>query len=262
MLKNDGTLTAMTYSDDIGAYVELVAAGFYQDIAAYYSTVTNQDELWTTVSHGYEPLGVNTYYLEKMPYPSRTYRPKIEEEDNSLTQQGVIFFDSWIRRDCASNVITGLEHLEGFEVGAIVEDAWAGLYTVFDGTIVLDDTGIDNDQPYNGQAAVGFVYDAYLKTFEFAPTDQYGMTALGTFRRWNKLYIRLLDSALPKVNGQLPSDRTPTTEMNIAETLRMGLRDYVMTGLGQGDGSVEIYQDRPYPTQVIGLFGEFYVEDD
>ena len=88
------------------------------------------------------------------------------------------------------------------------------------------------------------------------------MTALGTFRRWNKLYIRLLDSALPKVNGQLPSDRTPTTEMNIAETLRMGLRDYVMTGLGQGDGSVEIYQDRPYPTQVIGLFGEFYVEDD
>jgi hypothetical protein len=260
MLKNDGTLTAMTYGEDIGAYVEIKAAGFYQDIAAYYSTVTNQDELWVTVSHGYSEELPNTYYLEKMPYPSRTMTPRIQDIDPSLTQQGVVFLDSWIAGFCINNVISGLEHLEGFEVGALVDDAFTGVYTVNDGAIVLEDAGVTNTEPYNGSSVVGFIYQGTLKTFEFAPTDQYGQTALGTTRRWNKLYIRLLDSALPKVNGKLPADRTPPTEMDIAEILRMGIRDYEATQLGQGDASILITQDRPYPTHVIALYGEYFSE--
>jgi hypothetical protein len=256
-LKKDGTLTAMTYGEDIGAYVEITASGFYHDIAAYYSTVTNEDELWVTVSHD----GNTSYYLEKMPYPSRTMTPKGDQDDPSLTEQGVIFLDSWVSGTCNNNVITGLDHLEGFEVAAIVEDAFTGFYTVNDGSIILADAGITNTEPYNGISAVGYVYTGTLKTFEFAPTGYYGATSLGDKRRWNSLYIRLLDSALPKINGKLPPDRTPEMQMNIAEILRMGLNDYQMTNLGWGDGSIEIVQDRPYPTHVVGLFGEFSVED-
>jgi len=164
--------------------------------------------------------------------------------------------DSWISGTAVDNVITGLAHLEGQVVAALVDDAWTGTYTVAGGQITLDDTNISGSEPYNGLSAVGLLYLGTLETLEHAAGNQRG-TGHGTVRKWNKLFVRTLDSSLPIVNGSLPPDRTPATQMNIAETVRMGLVDHVMRQLGWGDGSILIEQDRPYPTQVIGVFGEF-----
>jgi hypothetical protein len=102
-----------------------------------------------------------------------------------------------------------------------------------------------------------------MLTFEVAQGNNYQRgTGLGTVRKWAKLYVRLLDSALPIINGTLPPDRTPEMQMGIAEIVRMGLNDEIIRTSGWGDGSVTILQNRPYPTQILGLFGEFQLGND
>ena len=154
-----------------------------------------------------------------------------------------------------------MDHLGGHEVACLVNDAWTGTYTVVNGSINLEDNNIGGTEPYSGVYAVGIQYTGLLETFEIVTGNDRG-TGLGTTRRWSNLYIRLLDSALPIVNGVLPPDRTPKTPMNIAEILRMGLQSVNIRGAGWGDGSVTVVQDKPYPTQVVGLYGEFQLGDD
>ena len=45
--------------------------------------------------------------------------------------------------------------------------------------------------------------------------------------------------------------------MDIAETLQVGLTTREVRNLGWDDGAITIIQDRPYPTHVLGLYGEF-----
>ena len=49
--------------------------------------------------------------------------------------------------------------------------------------------------------------------------------------------------------------------MNTPETVREGLQDIRQNVTGYGDGAIVVVQDRPYPTQVVGFFGEYEVED-
>ena len=255
-LREDGALTVASMSEQEPVWYEFDSHGFIQDITSYYSTVTNQDELWVTISYSYVDGGPNQFNLERMPYPSRTFTPYTDPQGKPLTEQGVIFLDSWVRGTAINNVITGLDHLNGETVAALVDDAWTGEYVVSNGSITLDDDNISGSEPYNGISAVGLLYKGTIETLEESAGNQRG-TGFGSKRRWNKLYVRTLDSALPIINGHLPPDRTPSTEMDIAETVRMGLQDIEMRGVGWGDGSILIEQDRPYPTQVIGCFGEF-----
>ena len=48
--------------------------------------------------------------------------------------------------------------------------------------------------------------------------------------------------------------------MGEAETVRAGLQDVEFRS-AHGEGSVRIVQDKPYPTQVVGLFGEYEVNE-
>jgi len=255
-MRDDGALVAASMSDAEPVWYEFESHGFVQDITAYYSTITNQDELWVTISYSYVDGGPNQFSLERMPYPSRTFTPYEKTTDTTLTDQGVVLLDSWIKGTAVNNVITGLAHLNGETVAALVDDAWTGTYVVAGGQITLDDINISGSDPYNGVSAVGILYKGTLETLEEAAGNPRG-TGHGTKRRWNRLFVRTLDSALPIINGKLPPDRTPATQMDIAETIRMGLQDHEMRGVGWGDGSILIEQDRPYPTAVVGLYGEF-----
>lgn len=265
-LRYDGTLVAMTFNEQMSAWYEFTSQGFIHDIAAYYSTVTNEDELWMQIAYRYDPAGPNQWTLEKMPYPSRTMTPYSKPEFGlpveTLSEQGVVHMDSWITGQMTvPNTITGLEHLEGKTVGVLVNDAWTGTYTVTNGTVILEDKNISGSEPYMGYFAAGLLYEGNLKTFEVAE-GSYRQTSLGTVRRWSKLYARLLDSSLPIINGTLPPDRTPEMQMDIPEILRMGLQDVILRGGEWGDGSITVKQDRPYPTHLIGLFGQFQVGND
>ena len=270
-LRQDGTLATMTYdpANGMGAWTEQITQGFIHDIATYYSTVSNQDELYVQVDYNYQELGPDEWRIERMPYPSRTFEPRtitesvFPQKTPTLISQGVICMDSWVTGTMTNNVINDLHFAEGSTVGVIVDDAWTGTYEVTGGTVNIADIQITGTEPYAGEYAVGLMYEGNLKTFEVAQGNNYQRgTGLGTVRRWAKLYVRLLDSALPIINGTLPPDRKPEMQMNIADIITMGLSDPHVRGEGWGDGSVTILQNRPYPTQIVGLYGEFQLGND
>jgi hypothetical protein len=262
ILRDDGTLVVVAYSHEqqMAAWFEFETQGVIHDIAIAYTTRidpltgigVDEDELWATISYD----GV-TYELERMPYPARVFEAATEVGDLTLTEQGVVHMDTWVTGTLLigeNNVITGLDRLEGILVGAMVDDAWAGEYIVNDGAIILDATDITVN--WSGKYAVGLTYEAHAHTFEMISGNRRG-TGLGTKRRWNRLFVKTLNSALPIINGVLPPDRHPQTLMGIPEIIQVGLQDNEVRQVGWSDGSITIDQDRPYPTHVLGVFGEF-----
>jgi hypothetical protein len=234
----------MTYTKELGmmAYTEVLTDGFVNDVAAYYSLANTQDyTFWAVQRNG-------AYALEKMRYPcGKVCSP--------LTSNGIVHMDGWLSGIVEGFEITGLETLNGKEVGVLIDDAWQiKEFTVENGKITLP-------EDFTGRTyAVGILYDGLLETFE--NPDNFQGTGLGTKRRWNSLFTRLLNSALPKVYGQLDADRTPAVPMGESENVREGLQDIRQNVLGFGSGSIKILQDRPYPTQVVAFFGTYQVEDD
>ena len=254
-LRQDGSLSCISYAPEqnVGAWYEFVSQGDIIDIAVAYSVLTDEDELWATVKYD------GVHYIEKMPYPNRDLTSRINQADATLTQQGIVCMDGWTTGTISqgdNNIIQGLDQYEGLTIGCIVDDAWAGEYTVKEGVIILNAPDIDEN--WAGTYAVGFIYDAIAKTFEFVGGNQRG-SGHGTVRRWNKLHVRLLDSVLPVINGTLPADRTPETLMGIPELVRQGLQDVIIRNVGYGDGSITFEQNRPYPTHILGCYGEFSI---
>jgi len=258
-LATGGTLVAFTYSGEgVGAWFEYSSKGSIIDICSAYSIKDgrDEDELWALITYN----GTDRY-IEKMPYPARLKTVQKTETDQTLMDQGIILMDGWTTGTISvndNNVISGLTAYDGLTVGCIVDDAWAGEYTVKENTIILESADIEDK--YDGTYAIGLVYTAKAKTFEPTNGNQAG-TALGTKRRWNKLYCRVLDSALPIINGTLPPDRTPETEMGVPEIIREGLQDLIIRNVGWDKGEITIEQDRPYPTHVLGVYGQFKVNN-
>ena len=73
-------------------------------------------------------------------------------------------------------------------------------------------------------------------------------------RRWNKLFLRLNNSAIPLVEGQYPKDRTPATPMGSGEPFITG--DVDIIDMGSGEGDLVIIQDKPLISEITGLFGK------
>jgi hypothetical protein len=244
MVRNDGRALFMTYTKEMNmmAYTEVETDGFVNDVAAYYSLFNKQDyTFWAVQRNG-------QYVLEKMRYPcGKVCTP--------LTDNGIVCMDSWVSGIVSGFEITGLDLLNGKEVGVLIDDAWQiKPYLVANGKITLP-------EDFTGRTyAVGLLYEGYLETFE--NPDNFQGTGLGTDRKWTQLYTRLLNSSLPKVYGQRAPDRTPIVPMGTSENVRPGLQDIEQNVLGFGSGSIKVLQDRPYPTQVLAFFGTYQVEDD
>jgi hypothetical protein len=260
-LRSDGTLVCISYSPEQNnaAWTEFSSSGRIIDICGGYNAHTSEDELWALVTYD---QGL-TRWIEKMPYPARVKSIRVTTANDSLADQNIVCLDGWISGEIIvgdNNVISGLDQFEGLTLTAMVDDAYTGTYLVADGTIVLDSPPPGDVPTYSGTWAVGFQYQGNGKTFEVVTGNQRGV-GFGTKRKWTELTVRLLNSALPKINGQLPSDRTQSTEMSVAEICRLGTQDLTVTCLGWGDGSIVILQDRPYPTHILGFYGKVEVED-
>ena len=260
-LREDGSLFCISYSPEMGsgAWFEFNTQGTVIDICGGYSVLTDEDELWAIVTYD----GGVTRHLEKMPYPARVKTFQVETTDPALVDQNIVCMDGWIKGTIVigdNNVVSGLEQFEGLTITVLVDNAYTGQYLVTDGAVILDAPPGGDVPFYEGTYAVGFEYTGTAKTFEMVFGNPRG-TGFGTKRRWVKLFVHFLDSALVKINGQLPDDRTPAAEMGVAEIFRPGLKTYDVANLDWGDGTIEILQDKPYPAQVLGFYGKFSSEN-
>jgi hypothetical protein len=143
--------------------------------------------------------------------------------------------------------VGGLSHLEGEEVQVIVDDGIQTDKIVVGGQVVFDSPG--------KKVEVGLGYVSTLQTVPYNDAASAG-TSLGTSQRWAQMYIKIVDSALPLVNGSRPAVRTPSTPMNTPQELTTG--DYEILDLGwNDDGIVNVVQDLPKKTQLVAVYGVY-----
>lgn len=101
----------------------------------------------------------------------------------------------------------------------------------------------------------------YVNSIQLLPVEGVSNrgSAQSSKRRWNKVFARLNNSALPLIEGIRAKDRTPATPMGGAEPLITG--DTTMVDLGSGDGDITILQDKPLQTEITALFGKLISEE-
>lgn len=146
--------------------------------------------------------------------------------------------DAWVRKTIPEDLtISGLEHLEGEEVEIIIDGALEPRQTVAGGELVLERAGTE--------VVIGLPFTARATGL---PKDVRGGKA-----RSPKLAVQVIDSALPKVNGWRPADRTPATPQDQAEPQRTG--KVKVRSLGWDDeAKFDLEQDLPFRTKVVSVF--------
>lgn len=218
--------------DELPGFSEGVIPGPFNGEAATWggiavSTVFGVNRLWAAIE-----------YIDG----TETRRIALVRLDNKSTMDGFVKFVS----ATPTNIVTGLGHLEGLEVGVLVDDAVDPLNTVVGGQIETQHEGLIFH--------VGLTNTAYLKTLPKEGGNQAG-SAQGAKKRDPYIFVRVNRSSRPFINGKRPSDRTPSTPMDTAEPLRS--EDIRITDLGwDRTAQIEIWENLPLPLTVIGIFGK------
>jgi hypothetical protein len=102
---------------------------------------------------------------------------------------------------------------------------------------------------------IGLPFVGRMETMEPVTGNPSG-PAKGIVKKWAQIIAKLYQSALPKINGDRPSDYAQAGGAYRANpgTLRTG--EYEVNALGWDGGSAVIEQDLPHRTEIIALYGE------
>jgi hypothetical protein len=246
--REDGTLAASTYERSL----EIV--GWHQHEIGETGPVVSatEDEPFTRRQFPAQVLDIAPINFQGIDLVVAVTRriidgdPKIYLEEMDLTMD--IYQESWVEYTLPTltNVVTGLDHLEGETVQVLVDDAVDPDNVVSGGSITTQAEG------YNFK--IGLRAPCFMKTLSKQGGNQAG-TGQGTLRRNIEVFARLLGSTRPFLNGVRPPDRTPSSPMNLSEPLKTG--DFKVMDLGYDlFGQVEVFEDIPKDVQVLGLFGK------
>jgi len=168
--------------------------------------------------------------------------------------------DSWSRRsvDPVTLQCSDIDELTDQSVSVVVEvqNPFTNVieYTVHPNVTVVAGTSSPLMSWAAGQTAyLGLFYENDWQLLSREGVVQ-GQSSQAAKRRWNKVYARLNKSAVPKIEGIAPKDRTPSSPMGQGEPIITS--DTSMVDLGSGDADLSILQDRPIQTEVTALFGK------
>jgi hypothetical protein len=226
---NDGTLATLTYerSNNIYGWCRLVLGGdgVIKDIASGSAQGTD-----------YVNLGIQ-------------YDEGFMNFETQTPQGNTYSLDSWVSRspDTPGGLtVSGLDHLEGKTVGVLVDGAVHPDVTVSSGAITLQYTGT--------LIVIGYKFQQKFVTL---PTDFGSPTGSGASwnKRWNKIFVRLITSTKPLINGARPPERHPATPMDTPEPA--ATEDIQVVNLGYSRfEQITVEQDLPLNVRVLGLYGE------
>lgn len=169
------------------------------------------------------------------------------ELELSIPEGNLAFMDSWVSASgTALTSVSGLDHLDGKTVQVLADGAVHPDATVAAGSITLS---YPADEVY-----VGLPYTCTLVTLPLDKGANAG-SALPHFKRYNKIYVSLLDSAKPLINGTRPPVRHPSTPMGTPEPVTTSKVLSVATGWDL-NAQITIEQDLPLACTVLGIAGE------
>lgn len=164
-----------------------------------------------------------------------------------------VFLESFIAyTGTTGTVFTGLEHLEGETVGIIADGAEHPDKVVTSGQVTLD---------YDAtEVIVGLRYTSKL-TLIPPELDLQSGTIQGFYKRWIRMFIRVLDSHQPVVNGyQIPTKKGGATMNKVPDRVTGDLR---VQGLAVNkEGTVDITTDKPFQLEILAVFGSLDVGMD
>jgi hypothetical protein len=154
-----------------------------------------------------------------------------------MTSDAVMDSSTGIYYQAATTAIQGFSHLAGKTVNVKVDGVAAN-------DVTLDSSGDGTASLSGNLIEVGLAYTALLETL---PTDVpvEGGTGMGHMKRWNRVFARLYESYLPKINGTRVVKTEPFT----------GDIDAVKLGWDT-DAINTIEMELPYKCKVSGIFGE------
>lgn len=160
----------------------------------------------------------------------------------------VQYVDSWVRQSFPTPQATfnGLDHLEDQEVQILANGAVHPPRVVMSGSVTLDYPATD--------VVVGVKYTAKLVTLPLDKGSQTG-SAIPHKKGFGRIFVRLLDSALPLINGERPPTRNPSTPMNTPEPLVSAVIDVNRRGWDE-EAQLTIEQDLPLNCIVTSIAAE------
>lgn len=168
--------------------------------------------------------------------------------------------DSWEvgLLDITTKVASGFEGLKNKTVSVVLlgsglgeEEAGYQLHP----DVTIDSEGNAQLEDWaDGVPVAGFGYTATAKTLPPATGGNRTGSSQSTLRRWTSIFVRLSSSGIPKLNGQRPEPRFAVDPMNLSPPVATG--DYETEDLDWDRGQIEIIQDLPIRTEIIGLFGK------
>ena len=232
-VRNDGVLLSMTYDPSLAdSGFEGVGWARHPMDGQVKSVATipkdDKDETWFVVKRTIN--GTEKRYIEYL--DSSSYM------DSQLTYQG-----------SAATAISGLSHLEGKTLNILADNAVHPQKAVSSGAVTLDYAA--------STVKLGLPFTPTVTPVEYEGGIPSG-SSQGLPKRWVQCKLRLHESALPKVNGIRPADRSPSSPMNAPEPLTTG--DSQHYNLGNNDnGKITIEQDLPLPLHVLAIFGQMTV---
>lgn len=147
-----------------------------------------------------------------------------------------------------TNVITGLDHLEGQLVQVVADSDYLGTFEVEGGEITLEDQ-VGNAINVS-QAVIGLAMESRLLLLPPDSSDP------GSAKRFTDVNVRARLSTRPIINGERPSDRSPRMIMGRSEYLVL-IEDIQVANLGFDKyQTITIEENIPLRCEILEVYGK------
>ncbi|AYR23025.1 hypothetical protein [Herbaspirillum rubrisubalbicans] len=230
-VRTDGKIAALTIDRDEGvtAWSPLSTDGIYESVAV----IPNNgiDEVWVSVQRTID--GTVRRYIERF-------------DESLLTDAAILGTDA-----TGKTLWTGLNHLEGKEVGVRADGTYAGKFTVTDGAITLPRAA--------KSVEIGMVYVSRIVPLR--PEIQTGTgTAQGSNMNTSQATVLVHETIGGKINGKKMTQRRFGSDLlDKAITPFSGLDRIGILGWERGDSPLVLEQDEPLPFHVLCVVRQFTV---
>ena len=212
-----------------------------ESIAVIPSPDGDKDDVWLSIRR---TVAANTVrYVEYMDQ----YFEQQEDTINAFFVDGGIKYNG-----TSTNIITGLDHLEGEVVDVLIDGATHPQRTVSGGQIELQRSG--------EVVSVGLNYQSLMKTNSFEAGAVRG-TSVNRTKRINRVKVSFFESVQAKVGADEDSVKTVffrkgSDFMNEAVPLFTGVKDVTSTDNYNEDSNITIIQDAPLPITILAITPE------
>ena len=250
----DGKLLSMTFERDqsVVGWSRHTTQGEVESVAVIYGATGEADEVWMVVKRTINPglpIEGSVRYIERL--DPRKWS-KLESGDIA----NLVYSDSAkvVVLDPPSQVVTGLQHLEGLEVAVLADGYVQPKRRVASGEIVLPRA--------SSRVVVGLPFTPRVQPSRTEIALQDG-SAQGRIWRSSKMTVRLWESLGCEYADSPDSEffpipsRTISTPMNEPEPLFTGDREVPLKGKHIGGIDVTLRQTLPLPFHVLALIPQF-----